>query len=121
MAETSAGTTGTIETRDDITGKPDQKEYEYWMRQTDLADKEDREFRRWATRGIKRYRAEGRFAAEQQRPGKTSAKQDLNMFWSNIQLLRPAIYSRTTKPDVQRRWKQRDPVPRLASLIIERG
>jgi hypothetical protein len=50
MTETTS-TTGTIESRDDLPGKDsDAREFEYWMRQTDIADKEDKEFRRWAIR-----------------------------------------------------------------------
>jgi len=113
---------GTIETRKDLPGSTaDQKEFSYWMQQTALADKEDREFRRWATRAIRRYRTDGRRSQDNQRPAKTAAKQEYNLFWSNIQLLKPAIYSRTPKPDVQRRWKQRDPISRLASVILEHG
>jgi hypothetical protein len=116
--------TGTIETRDDAPGgTPDAKEYSYWMQQDEIAKKEEREFQRWATRAIKRYRSEGRWSQENRRPSsRTGAwQQEYNMFWSNIQLLKPAIYQRTPKPDVQRRWKQKDATSRLASLILERG
>jgi hypothetical protein len=114
--------TGTIETRKDAPGStPDQRTFSYWMQQDEIAKKEEREFQRWATRAIKRYRSEGRWSQETQRPARSSARQEYNMFWSNIQLLKPAIYQRTPKPDVQRRWKQKDPASRLASLILERG
>src|SRR5262245_57195461 len=114
--------TGTIETRDDLPGSDaDAKTFAYWMQQTDLANREDKEFRRWATRGIRRYHSQGRWSQDNQRPARTTAKQEYNLFWSNVQLLKPAIYQRTPKPDVQRRWKQRDPISRLASMIIERG
>ncbi|HEY2113358.1 MAG TPA: hypothetical protein VGH25_16720 [Dongiaceae bacterium] len=114
--------TGVLETRKDAPGStPDAKTFSYWIAQNDIAEKEDKEFRRWATRAIKRYRSEGRWSQESQRPARSSAKQEFNMFWSNVQLLKPAIYQRTPKPDVQRRWKQRDATSRLASLILERG
>jgi hypothetical protein len=114
--------TGTLETRKDAAGATeDEREYSFWMQQHDIAEREDKEFRRWATRAIKRYRSEGRWSQETQRPKSSAAKQEYNLFWSNVQLLKPAIYQRVPKPDVQRRWKQRDPISRLASMILERG
>jgi hypothetical protein len=92
-------TAGEIEIRDDLPGKTDDaREFEYWMRETDIADKKDKEFRRWAMRGIRRYRAEGRYASETQRLARSSAKQELNLFWSNIQLMKPAIYAARPSP-----------------------
>ena len=113
--------TGTIERREDLPGDADARTYSYWMQQNDIANREDKEFKRWATRGIRRYRSEGRWSQDNQRPARTTAKQEYNLFWSNVQLLKPAIYQRTPKPDVQRRWKQKDQISRLASMILERG
>lgn len=44
-----------------------------------------------------------------------------NILWSNVQTLRPATFSRLPQPDVSRRFKDNDPVGRVASLIMERG
>ena len=43
-----------------------------------------------------------------------------NVLWSNIQTLRPALYGRDPKPEVERRFKDADPVGRVASDVIER-
>jgi hypothetical protein len=44
-----------------------------------------------------------------------------NVLWSNTQTLLPAVYARTPKPVVERRYLNRDPVGRTASMILERS
>lgn len=45
----------------------------------------------------------------------------LNILWSNIQTLQPALYSQTPEPNVSRRFLDRDPVSRTAAMIVERN
>jgi hypothetical protein len=83
-----------------------------WQVEIELAEKE---CRNWIDRGrkiVKRFRDE-RDAMEE------GAKR-FNILWSNIQTLRPAVYSKKPKPEVARRFKDQDPVGRVASLILER-
>lgn len=75
----------------------------------------EKEFKKWESRAdkiIKRYRDENR---------KSSDGAKFNILWSNVQTLVPATYSRLPQPDVSRRFKDNDPVGRVASLIIERA
>ena len=44
-----------------------------------------------------------------------------NILWSNVQTLKAATFSRLPKPDVSRRFKDQDPVGRVAALILERA
>lgn len=44
-----------------------------------------------------------------------------NILWSNVQTLKAATFSRLPKPDVSRRFKDQDPIGRVASLILERA
>src|SRR5689334_424820 len=48
------------------------------------------------------------------------AEAKFNILWSNVQTMMPAVYSRTPKPEVCRRYQDRDPVGRVASTILER-
>lgn len=50
----------------------------------------------------------------------TSKDREFQMFWANIQVLGPSIYSRPPVPVVTTRFKDRKPVPRLASELLER-
>lgn len=43
-----------------------------------------------------------------------------NVFWSNVQTLMPAVYAQKPRPQVERRFKDRDPVARVASETLER-
>lgn len=43
------------------------------------------------------------------------------MLWSNIETLKPAVYSRTPEPIVKRRYNDQDPLARSASEMVERA
>ena len=72
--------------------------------------------RKWWRKGEKvvdRYRDE--------RPNDNDNSKRFNMLWSNVETLKPALYSRSPKPEVSRRFKDQDPVGRQASMIVERA
>lgn len=43
-----------------------------------------------------------------------------NILWSNVENLKPAIYAQTPKPEVERRFLDKDPVGRCAADALER-
>lgn len=43
-----------------------------------------------------------------------------NILWSNVETLRPAVYMNAPKARAIRRYRDRDPVARLASMLLER-
>jgi hypothetical protein len=91
---------------------PGQKLGEFWSSQIEDAQKA---FEKWEERSkkvIKRYRDE-REAIEQR-------KRKFNILWSNVQVLKPALYGRMPKPEVSRRYRDADPVGRTAALMLER-
>ena len=76
----------------------------------------EKDFKTWEGRVkkiIERYR-------DERRESKTESAR-FNVLWSNIQTLVPATFSRIPQPDVSRRFRDTDPVGRVASLILERG
>ncbi len=76
----------------------------------------ERAYKTWGTRAdaiLKRFRDEQRAAK--------SADNKFNILWSNVNTLVPACYSRIPQPDVGRRFRDQDPVGRVASLILERA
>lgn len=87
----------------------------YWKQQ--IADY-NKAFEKWETRTkriVRRY-------TDAERLQSTSAKgSKFNILWSNVQTLRPAVFSRIPQPDVSRRFKDSDPVGRVASMILERA
>lgn len=86
-----------------------------WKAEIDFAQKDDK-YVAWLHRCqkiVQRYRDE--------RPNpQDTAKRRMNILWSNVQTLMPAIYGKMPKPIVERRFMDRDPAARLASTILER-
>lgn len=79
----------------------------------------ERAFKEWEGRVekiLKRYKDENRQGQSQ-----TDNQAKFNILWSNVQTLVPATFARLPKPEVSRRFKDNDPVGRVASLILERA
>lgn len=51
----------------------------------------------------------------------SSRGRKFNILWSNVETLRPAVYMQTPKCKAVRRYRDRDPHARFASMLIERG
>jgi len=89
-------------------------EYNKWIEHFTLYD---REFQKWEKRAqniLKIYRRET--------SGITKATPSkFNILWSNVQTLLPAVFSRIPQADVSRRFKDNDPVARVASELMERA
>jgi len=83
----------------------------HWTKEIERATKEEASFREKGTKIVKRYRDDRDGARDETR---------FNILWSNVNTLKSALYGNLPKPDVSRRFKDRDPVARVASLIIER-
>jgi hypothetical protein len=101
-----------LERREDEADTP-AGEVRFWMQQLSLAEREDRQFVVKGRRIVKRYRDERAQSVRQ------VAK--FNILWSNVETLKPILYGRTPKPDVERRHKNSDPISRLGAEIIERA
>jgi hypothetical protein len=88
-------------------------EHRRWTQELKLAAEEDK---KWLKRGdkiVKRYRDE--------RQGWSDTGKRYNILWANIQTMLPALYGRTPRAQVERRWKDKDPVGRTAAVILERA
>ena len=55
-----------------------------------------------------------------ERSEQDTSETKFNILWSNVQTLKPAIFSRVPKPEVSRRFKDDSPVARTACEILER-
>lgn len=92
-----------------------QKKRDKWAKRIEDYNKTFTKFSTRAEKIIRRYRDE-RSANED---GNRLRK--FNMLWSMVQTLGPAVYSKPPKPEVTRRYFDKDPVGRLASSILERA
>ena len=76
----------------------------------------ERTFKRWEARHeriIKKYNDDSRYDRH------PNAR--FNILWSNVQTIQPAIFARLPRPDVSRRFRDNDPVGRVASMMLERA
>ena len=81
----------------------------------DMFTQYDKDFAKWEGRVekiLKRYRDERTT---------TTAQCHYNILWANVQTLKAATFSRMPRPDVSRRFKDNDPVARVAALLLERA
>jgi hypothetical protein len=76
----------------------------------------ERTFKEWEGRAdkiVKRYRDESR--------SRNNPNAKFNILWSNVQTITPAVFARLPRPDVSRRFRDNDPVGRVASTMLERA
>ena len=78
----------------------------------------ERTYKKWEGRAekiVKRYKDDQRWQTT------SSPDARFNILWSNVQTITPAIFARLPRPDVSRRFRDNDPVGRVASMMLERG
>jgi hypothetical protein len=85
-----------------------------WLNDLKLAKREDEKWCKRGDRIIKRYRDERTEYAR-------GSEKRYNILWANVQTLLPALYGKTPRAQVERRWKDQDPIGRTASVILERA
>jgi hypothetical protein len=76
----------------------------------------ERTFKEWEGRAekiVKRYRDDSRT--------RNNPNAKFNILWSNVQTIAPAIFARLPRPDVSRRFRDNDPIGRVASMMLERA
>ncbi len=91
-----------------------------WIKEIDLVEKSKAHeaFINIGEKIVKHYRnADSLQALQDPKPSKVM----FNILWSNVQIQKPACYSRMPKVVVERRFKDKDPIGRLASRIAERA
>lgn len=86
--------------QDQINASKDSSEHKHWIKRGEAIEKRYRDDRsRIDEEGHRRY----------------------NSLWSNVEILKPALYGRTPLPIAERRFKDKDPVGRGAAQILERA
>lgn len=95
--------------------KQSQRQFRRWLSEIQQAQKDSR-YKQWLT---KSQRITDRYRDERNK-GQNAGTKRYNILWANVQTLGPAIYGKMPKPVAERRFLDRDPAARLASLILER-
>ena len=115
MADIDAGTAGEESPAD--FGQDEGAQARRWISEIELAEKSQASWRRRGKSIIKQYlreKAEVDVTAD-------SRNRKFALLWSNIETLKPAVLARTPTAVVGRRWKDEDPVGRVASEVLERA
>ena len=84
-----------------------------WLLEIAMYDKEAGKWPERADAVVARYLDE--------RSGKDEGDTKFNVLWSNIETLRPALFSALPRPQVERRFKDANHVARVASEVLERS
>lgn len=100
------------DTTDDIQDK-DLWKIARWVAEIVLYDREAQSWNKQRRAIIDRYK-------DKRTPVQTKGAR-YNVLWANTQTLLPALYARNPKPDIQRRFKDADPVGRVTSDVLERS
>lgn len=94
-----------------------EREARFWLEEIRAAGRVEESWRQDAEKLVERYRNE----RNRERTGSTK----LNLFYSNVETLKPRVYAQTPAPDVRRRRISEDPLSqatgRQVSTLLERA
>lgn len=92
-----------------------QRLAQFWISEINASIKRVEHWQRRCRKIIKKYRS------ERKAENTTSAPDDsYQILWSNVETVGPAIYEKTPKPEIGRRFKDDDPLALVASQATER-
>lgn len=112
-------TTGNEEDLSQYKGTKGQ--FDRWWKELEIVkqSKSQRAFERIGERIVKNYRAAE--CLTESKSDNSGTKQMYNVLWSNTQIQKPLCYCRMPKVVVERRFKDADPIGRLAAQGAERA
>lgn len=87
----------------------------YWLDNIERAEKDRKAFIRRGRQIVKRYKNKRTLT----QLGVPIANRRMNVLWSNVQTQKPVLFAQTPKANVSRRIKTKDPVGRVASIVLQ--
>lgn len=110
-ADPDAASEGIYERREtpDDKRKADAAEVKLWLDALALADKEEADWRKDASKVVQRYRGEADYATKRYR-----------LLFANVQTMAPALYNSEPIPDIRRRFGDRDEDAKQIAQALER-
>jgi hypothetical protein len=101
---------------DDLDYDTPAGKYRRWIVEIEQSEQWCNDWYETAQRCLRRYRDERKNASSSD-----DGERRINIFWSNVSTLQPALYARRAKPVVERRFKDADPIGRTAAEVLERA
>ncbi len=93
---------------------------DYWKKEINQAEDDRRQWLVRCDKIIQQYRDDRAVATGAGGVETGLDNKRLNLFWANIETLKPATYSKRPVPIVERRFLDKDPIGRGASSMLER-
>lgn len=106
--------TDTAEPQIERTDKSPKDTASFWQVQLGFAERDQQDWEKDARLVVERYRAERKRV-------RGSDARSFNILFSNTEVLKSSLYGRAAKPDVRRRFADRDPAAREAAAVLERA
>lgn len=103
---------GSVETREEA--EKNAGTAKYWQQQLELAEQDHKDFLKDGKAVAERYKGEREKALR-------SAPKRFNILFSNTETLKAALFARMAKPDIRRRFADRDPIGKQVAEIVERA
>lgn len=93
-----------------------------WHKEIQRASKTEKGWRQDGRHNVKIYRDELHLHnVTRDTLNHDHGKQEFNIFFSNVQTIKPAVFSSTPRPDVRRRYKDDNPLGKEVSEVLERA
>lgn len=89
----------------------------YWRNEITQYEKIAEKWEQRGKRVIQRYLDERKMDENGLEAARSSR---FNILWANVETIFPAVYAKSPKPEVMRRFNDRDPAGRVASMMLER-
>lgn len=104
---------------EDEKGTPEEFDGEWarWSKELDLALEHEEPWRKRGKDIEERYNNDRSLGTK----GSFKTTSRYPILYSTVQTIAPTLYSNTPKPEVGRKWKDKDPIGRAASQLTERG
>lgn len=109
MSEQTSAAPG-VESEKDF-GAPPNGVVRRWVAEIEAFERERKDWVKRAEAILKLYRREQKL--------ETGAR-EFALLWANVEVLTPTLYARDPVPQVRRRFRDRDPVGRVAAQLLER-
>lgn len=94
-----------------------------WIKEKNLVkdSKHQKTYERIGEKIIKQYTNRAGMESYAETTDNSAGKVMFNILWSNVEVLQPSLFSAMPKTAVERRFKDSDPVGRLASELVDRA
>lgn len=101
--------------QDDPPQKTPEQVARYWLDNISAAEKKRKPFWVRGDQIVKRFKNKRTLTTL----GVPVAQRRMNVLWANVQTQKPVLFAQTPKANVSRRNKTKDPVGRMASIVLQ--